>query len=579
MTTDTVSVLSNLIGDKYHVGEVIARGGMGEVYTGTHVALNRKVAIKIIRTHLSSDAQIRERFLREARLTAQLTHPNIIEIFDFGGNEAFDYIIMPYIDGITLKDRLTGTGPVPADETLKLVRPVVDALALAHDRGVVHRDVKPSNILVTSGGIPILTDFGISKNLNDSDMTLSDTMLGAPRYMSPEQIRGERVDGRSDLYAIGIILYEMLCGSHPFKGDQVAAICYQQMHEVPSPPDTVNPAIPEWLSGLVMQLVEKKPEDRFLDAHALLKAMDAKGDVAAIRSLGSAQDIMAGDRTIVGDATRVGDATVVGPEPAAVSLSDATQIGEATEIGGPVVHASAGIPAAGPNRKRWYAIAGAVMGLLIIIGIAGKLLRSPDAEKSVETPIKAEAPVSSEVDTGGVVSPGSEDRAELEPLTEPVTRKDLIQAIQQLPVTGAQASGIHIDLSQPSFRVGDPIAYRLKFDRPGYGAAVLLTTSGELICLYPSGSQSGALVEPDRVYPVPHTSLGIDLEVVGPEGKERVVAFHSTVPVIEPAVSADAPFTEITDATPKLVKALHDAVKKSGTGMSIAVTDYFVFTP
>ncbi len=267
-----------IVGKKYDIKSEISAGGMGKIFLGVHRSLSKRVAVKIIHQEFRKDKTFRKRFHREARLAANLDHPSIVDIYDFGSSGNFDYIIMPFIDGESLKEKLNREKKLSLSESLDLIAAITSALSCAHKNNVVHRDIKPSNILIDKQGHAYLTDFGISKDLEAVELTLPDTVMGSPRYISPEQITGKEIDGRCDLYALGLIFYEMVTGSYPYAGRNTNAVYYAQVNEVPPRPDQINPDIPGALSDIIMKLVEKLPENRYKKGNEVLQ------DIANVKS-------------------------------------------------------------------------------------------------------------------------------------------------------------------------------------------------------------------------------------------------------------------------------------------------------
>lgn len=268
-SSHNIDKLRSALSDKYEIVELIAAGGMGEIYLGIHRVLGKKRAIKIIHQAVGKDQDIRQRFLQEARLASSIDHPGIIQIMDFGSHEAFDYLIMPYIEGTTLAEEMA-KGPLDPERALSMMTAMADALAHAHRQNIIHRDIKPSNFMLDRQGRIILTDFGISKSMGDPNLTATNMILGSPRFMSPEQISGKTVDKRSDLYSLGMIFYQMLTGRYPFDAEEMTTLAYKQVNEVPPPPARMNPQVPESLSAVIARLLEKKPENRFPDGESLL---------------------------------------------------------------------------------------------------------------------------------------------------------------------------------------------------------------------------------------------------------------------------------------------------------------------
>jgi len=283
----------------YELDCEIGRGGMGIVYRAKDKRLKRQVAIKLLPPELAFRSDIKSRFLREAETAAQLSHPNIVPIYTVDEQEQLVFFVMAYISGDNLAKRLHERGVLTVDETRKVLREVADALAYAHDRGVVHRDIKPDNILLDAGsGRPMVTDFGIARAMDsegDSRLTATGMAIGTPAYMSPEQAAGEReIDGRSDLYSLGILGYQMLTGEPPFVASSTPAMLVKHISERPIPVEQRRTDVPQDLARAVMMLLEKEPANRFLTASALVSALDS-GVVPPARGSGAKQQTDAGN--------------------------------------------------------------------------------------------------------------------------------------------------------------------------------------------------------------------------------------------------------------------------------------------
>lgn len=259
----------------YRIERELGRGGAAIVYLAWHQRLERPVALKVLYEHLRGDAGFVERFLFEARAAARLNHPNIITIHDAGHIDGIDYIAMAYVDGETLADILRRVpGPLPTDFVLSVVGQVAAALDYAHQRGIVHRDIKPSNILVQENGHVLLTDFGIARAASfTSQITQAGMVLGTPEYMSPEQAAGLAVDGRSDVYSLGIVAYHMLTGQPPFRGETPQATLYAHLHQPLPDPRGLNPALPPAVSTVLAMATAKAPERRYPTATAFAQAL------------------------------------------------------------------------------------------------------------------------------------------------------------------------------------------------------------------------------------------------------------------------------------------------------------------
>jgi len=284
--------IGRVVDGKYRIDGFLKRGGMGSVYRGTHVLLNKPVAIKLIRPELVGSHDIVERFLREARAAAKLSHPNIVTVHDLGQEpDGTLYIAMEIVDGQSLKDLIVSQGPWDPARALRFCRGVASALSVAHRNGVIHRDLKPQNIMVyrdsEGNESPKLLDFGIAKTLEPDSPALTSTgmVLGTPHYMSSEQAKGMPADQRSDIYALGVILYEMLVGKVPFDDKSIPSILVKHLTEPPRPPSSLRGDIPREVETLVLRCLEKDPEKRFQTADELGKALSTQVDTASHRVL------------------------------------------------------------------------------------------------------------------------------------------------------------------------------------------------------------------------------------------------------------------------------------------------------
>ena len=270
--------VERVLSPHYELDCEIGRGGMGVVYRAKDRRLKRTVAIKVLPPELAFRSDIKIRFLREADTAAQLNHPNIVDIYAVDEMENIVFFVMAYITGDNLAKRLHDHGALSVDETRRTLRDVADALAYAHERGVVHRDIKPDNILIDQqSGRPMVTDFGIARAVSDGDSRLTATgiAIGTPTYMSPEQAAGERtIDGRSDLYSLGILGYQMLTGEPPFIANSTPAMLVKHISERPTPVEQRRADVPQDLARVVMTLLEKDPANRFPSASAVVSALD-----------------------------------------------------------------------------------------------------------------------------------------------------------------------------------------------------------------------------------------------------------------------------------------------------------------
>jgi serine/threonine protein kinase len=248
----------------YQVIEEVGRGGMAVVYRAYQPSLNRYVAIKVLPPQFAFDEQFVERFQREARAAAGLRHPNIVVIHDVGHHKDLYYIVMEYLEGRTLKQLIEQQGPLPPQRVARIVEQIASALDYAHQRGFVHRDVKPANIFAGDGDRITLTDFGIAKAASETQhLTRTGTLMGTPEYMSPEQVEGGTVDPRTDLYALGVVLYQMLVGRVPFSATTPHAVLYKHVHQPPPPPRQINPNLSPAVESVILKAIAKRPQHRF----------------------------------------------------------------------------------------------------------------------------------------------------------------------------------------------------------------------------------------------------------------------------------------------------------------------------
>jgi beta-lactam-binding protein with PASTA domain/tRNA A-37 threonylcarbamoyl transferase component Bud32 len=262
-------MIGRLIDGRYQVRSRIARGGMATVYLATDLRLERRVAIKIMHGHLADDSQFKERFIQEARSAARLAHPNVVNVFDQGQDSDMAYLVMEFLSGITLRDLLTEHKILTSEQTLDILEAVLSGLAAAHKSGIVHRDLKPENVLLADDGRIKIGDFGLARAVSANTATGA-ALLGTIAYLSPELVTRGVADARSDIYAVGIMMYEMLAGEQPFRGEQPMQIAYQHANDSVPTPSTKNPNVPAELDELVLWATARDPEERPRDARVML---------------------------------------------------------------------------------------------------------------------------------------------------------------------------------------------------------------------------------------------------------------------------------------------------------------------
>jgi serine/threonine-protein kinase len=272
---DDLTRLRRATGNRYRVRRRMGGGGMADVYDAEQVQLGRRVVIKVLHPHLARDAEVAERFRREAEAAARLVHPHICAILDYGATDDVVFTVMPHLEGGSLADVIQRSRTVNAARVASVAAQVACALDYAHRRGVVHRDVKPDNVLFDEDGNALITDFGIATARFHGRLTASGRAMGTPHYMSPEQAMGKLVDGRSDIYAIGILLYESLTGAPPFDGADAFAVSYKQVHEAPPSLAETAPRAPAALTEITMRCLAKAPGDRYARGGELADALIA----------------------------------------------------------------------------------------------------------------------------------------------------------------------------------------------------------------------------------------------------------------------------------------------------------------
>jgi serine/threonine-protein kinase len=314
MATDPL--LNRLFDSRYLITRKLGAGGMANVYLAEDQELGRRVALKLLNDRHASDDQFVERFRREAQNAAGLNHPNIVSIFDRGHAEDTYYIAMEFLDGRTLKELLIRNGPTPIPIAIDYARQILGGLAFAHRHGIVHRDIKPHNIVVGKDGRLKVTDFGIARS-GASQMTEAGSIVGTAQYLSPEQARGAAVDARSDLYSLGIVMYEMLTGRVPFTGDAPVEIAMKHLQNVPEPPSTIRSEVPHDLDAVVMRALAKDPEQRYASAEEMDAdlARVARGLTVSPRTEEAMTQVLAGAGAATA-ATMVTRPRVVTPPPA-----------------------------------------------------------------------------------------------------------------------------------------------------------------------------------------------------------------------------------------------------------------------
>src|SRR5947209_6110758 len=345
-----------LLNNRYRVLEPVGEGGMATVYRAVDTKLGRTVAVKILHPEYARDQPFLQRFQQEAEFAASLgAHPNIVDIYDIGQDDNLRYIVMEYIEGHTLKDLIQQKRRFEVPEAFAIGQQVASALDFAHKRGLVHRDVKPQNILVTPEGQAKVTDFGIARSVSTSQLTRTGMVIGTVHYFSPEQAQGAPIGPQSDIYSLGIILYEMLTGHLPFDAENAIGVAMQHVHSDPPSPWDYNPDLPARAVSTVMRALEKDPEDRYRDAAEFAGALASQSGAEASGTT-VASPIITSPRQPTSEFK-----TVPPPPPPRVRPPEERLVTAARRAAVPVEDRESS-----SNRTMWYA----VLGLLLVLAVA-----------------------------------------------------------------------------------------------------------------------------------------------------------------------------------------------------------------
>ena len=338
-----------MLGERYRLEELIASGGMAQVWRGTDEVLRRKVAVKVLHPHLAADHSFVLRFRQEAVAAARLAHPGIVSIYDTCSESGTEAIVMELVPGQTLRERLDDPTPIDPWQAAGLAAQVAEALEAAHRAGLVHRDIKPANVLLAGDGRIKVADFGIAKAVAEADLTQPGLMVGTAKYVAPEQVEGKPVDARTDIYSLGIVLYEMLCGRAPFAADNEAATALARLQRDPLRPRQVRPGVPKSLEDIVARAMARSPEQRYDSAADLRAALLAAGAAPSPET----------------DLTATSVAPTRPPSP--------TQT-QAQPAGAPIPPTPAPTPSFRQTERSWLVPTILLVGVAVSLGIAGLLL-------------------------------------------------------------------------------------------------------------------------------------------------------------------------------------------------------------
>jgi len=375
---------ATVINDRYEIHKRIGRGGMADVFSARDLLLDRQVAVKVLFPEFATDANFVERFRREAQSAASLSHPNIVNVYDWGKYEGTYFIVMEEVQGRTLAEILTTNKQLTSKQAAEIASEVAAALGFAHDNHVAHRDIKPANILIGTNGQVKVADFGIARALNaptESNLTQVGSVMGTATYFSPEQAQGAQPDPRSDLYSLGIVMYEMVAGRPPFTGENPVSIAYKQVHDAPQPLVQIVADVPRSFEAIVAKLLAKDPKLRYPSAaalrddlrrfrndepvQALAAAASAQGRAAAAATLAGAA--VAGATTVNPTVAPTGSVPVGAPRAAAVPSTGMVEAGYPTGASADAMYYDTN-----PSRTGWYAL-GAFLALILLV-VGGVLL-------------------------------------------------------------------------------------------------------------------------------------------------------------------------------------------------------------
>jgi eukaryotic-like serine/threonine-protein kinase len=372
------SLLGHVLADRYELGPVLGQGGMARVHQGLDRQLGRQVAIKVLAPPFDRDGEFVERFRREARAAAGLSHPNIVAVFDSGSDDGTHFIVTELVEGETLADRLRRDGPMPPADAVAVAVDIARALAAAHARGLIHRDIKPGNVMLLPDGRVKVVDFGIARAAGSDTLTHTGVVLGSTAYLSPEQAGGQPVDERADLYSLGCVLYEMLTGHVPFRADTPIATMYRHVNEDAPPPSTIAPVQRE-LEDVVLRCLEKDPKRRFASAAELEAALLAVplargGDTMRLENVGAAETqpvgrVGAAETQPVGREDAADGGAIAAGTAGAVAADDAKteRVAAVADGGGLRTASSHAPPRRLPRLHRPWLIAAGVIALLVAL--------------------------------------------------------------------------------------------------------------------------------------------------------------------------------------------------------------------
>jgi serine/threonine-protein kinase len=419
------------VGD-YEVIELLGTGGMGHVYRARNIISNRTEALKILLPDLSADREFADRFLSEIRTLASLEHRNIALLHTAFQLDNQLIMVMEYVKGHTLEQRAyQSPTPMPTSTVVEYISQALSALSYAHTRGVIHRDIKPANLMVTSDGVLKLMDFGIAKSQVDINLTRTGTTIGSFYYMSPEQVNGLKADARSDLYSIGIVLYELLAGRRPFESDSTYGVLDKQLHSAPQPPIELNPALPPQLNAIILKALAKDPADRFQTADAFRDALEPFCTATQPDSAPASVAAAAPPPPLPQSPDYPPFQPVSMPQPNAASPST---------------------PVARNSNKPLWIVTGALAGVLALVGVATtlpRLLKTHASEAAPATPQPAATPSSTQQGSPPAAPPATDQPPATSDVTNEPQQTPPRHAYQSITSSPVAATSTPVVQSQP----------------------------------------------------------------------------------------------------------------------------------
>ncbi len=449
-----------LLGDRYELDGVVGRGGMAEVYRARDLRLDRTVAIKTLRADLARDQTFQARFRREAQSAASLNNPSIVAVYDTGedltSGVVVPFIVMEFVDGRTVRDLLIEGHRLLPERTLEIVSGVLRALEYSHQAGIVHRDIKPGNVMVTRNGDIKVMDFGIARAMSDAQATMTQTaqVIGTAQYLSPEQARGERVDARSDLYSTGCLMYELLTGRPPFTGDSPVAIAYQHVRENPVPPSRLDPSLPPWADSIVLKAMAKSPNDRYQSAAEMNADIQR---AASGMQVAAAVPMTRLDYDFQQRTQQMGPQSAMGSAPTTVSpyQQPGYQTGYQQPYGGGYDGGGAIDQRGGDRRWLPWVISGLVVLAALIVAVI--LLKNGGSGGTANVPLvngESYAVAAQQIKAAGA-EPGGEQRAEFDREVGPRDQHEPGQRQQRLEEQHGHRQRLHRPRQhQPAQRPG-----------------------------------------------------------------------------------------------------------------------------